>query len=72
MTDEKQFIDDTGSKFKYALAYLYYGWDEAEYSNDLDELDEIAKEMIADNSGKPLIIVNANDEIVREYTERKR
>lgn len=72
MSIEKYFKDDAGNEYRYALCYMYYGWDETKFGNDLDELDKFAIEMKIKNSGKPLIIVNGNDEIVREYAKRLR
>lgn len=64
------FTDESGNEFCYALCYLDRGWDEEKYSNSIDELDEIAKNMVTSNSGKPLIIVSGNDEVVKEYTKK--
>lgn len=72
MSKEQHFKDELGEEYRYALCYMHYGWDETKFGNDLDELDRFAKEMIKDNSGKPLIIVNGNDEIVIEYAKRLR
>ena len=55
---------------KYILHFLYFGWEEMVESNNLKELAEKAKDLITKNSGKPLIIKNRKDEIVREYTPR--
>lgn len=72
MSKEKCFEDDFGDKYRYALCYLFRGWNEEIFSNDLDYLDSVAKNMLESNSGKPLIIVNGDDKIVREYAKRLR
>lgn len=72
MRETRCFRDDIGDKYRYVLCYIQHGWDEAKYGNDLDELDRYAKEMKEENSGKPLIIVNGNDEIEREYAKKLR
>lgn len=72
MGKEQNFKDDSGNEYRYVLCYLFRGWDYDKFGNDLEELDKFAKDMIADNSGKPLIIVNGNDEVVREYAEKNR
>ena len=64
--------NEQGDRYKYVLCYLHYGRDAEAYSNDLAQLEGVAKDMIADNTGKPLIIVNGNDEVVREYTHKRR
>lgn len=66
------FIDNIGASYKYVLYYLHYGWNEERFSNNLKELDELAKEMQIENSAKPLIIVNGDNEVIRIYSERKR
>ena len=55
---------------KYTLHYLYRGWDEELSSNSIDELISEARELIRKNTGKPLIIINDKNEIVRELTPR--
>ena len=55
---------------KYTLHYLYRGWDEELSSNNIDELISKARELITKNTGKPLIIINDKNEIVRELTPR--
>ena len=55
---------------KYTLHYLYHGWDEELSSNSIDELISEARELIRKNTGKPLIIINDKNEIVREFTPR--
>lgn len=55
---------------KYTLHYLYRGWDEELSSDDLEELTNIVRELIKNNTGKPLIIKNDKNEIVRELTSR--
>ena len=55
---------------KYTLHYLYRGWDEELSSNSIDELISKARELIRKNTGKPLIITNDKNEIVRELTRR--
>lgn len=55
---------------RYTLHFLYYGWEDVIHSNELNELTNKAKELIILNSGKPFIITNQKDEIVREYTPR--
>lgn len=55
---------------EYTLHFLYYGEDEEIKSDNLNELTKQSKEMISKNSGKPLIIKNDKDEIVREYAPR--
>lgn len=65
-------VDSAGDRYEYVLCYLHYGDDEERFSNDLNELDRIAQDMIRNNSAKPLIIVNYKDEIVKEYAERLR
>lgn len=55
---------------KYTLHYLYHGWDEELSSNSIDELISEARELIRKNTGKPLIITNDKNEIVREFTQR--
>lgn len=55
---------------KYTLHYLYYGWDEELSSNSIDELISEARELIRNSTGKPLIIINDKNEIVREFTPR--
>lgn len=72
MEEKKYFTDDFGDKYRYVLCYLWYGDDYEKYANDIETLDKYAKEMLEKNSGKPLIIVNGNDEVVKEYTKRLR
>lgn len=64
--------DEFGDRYDYALVYLHYGRDMEKFSDDIELLDSFAKDMLADNSGKPLIIVNGRDEVVREYTKKRR
>lgn len=54
----------------YTLYYLYRGWDEELSSDNLDELVCEARELIRKNTGKPLIITNDKNEIIREFTPR--
>lgn len=55
---------------KYTLHYLYRGWDEELSSNSIAELISEVRELIRKNTGKPLIITNEKNEIVREFTPR--
>ena len=54
----------------YTLHYLYRGWDEELCSDSLDELVCEARELIRKNTGKPLIITNDKNEIIREFAPR--
>lgn len=55
---------------KYTLHYLYRGWDEELTSDSLEEIISTIRELVINNTGKPLIIKNDRDEIVRELTPR--
>jgi len=59
-----------GEKFGYALVYMHFGWEEKEFGNSLKELNSLAEEMIENNSGRPLVAINENNEVVREYADR--
>lgn len=55
---------------KYTLHYIYRGEDEELSSDNLEEIINTVRELIKNNTGKPLIVKNDKNEIVRELTPR--